>query len=303
MAGTHPSHGGNGKICMNILSHGRVHPWQNTTNWQRVIRNFPAENVTSEGVTIRCDWEEDVGLLLTRDYEPYVCRAAKSVIRPGEVVLDVGANIGFLSLLFARYAGPQGRVYSYEPVKRTLGKLRENIRLNKAVKKAEIIVRETALSDTTGSETIFIPKTISGKAFELGQSSLISGFKGTGRDIVREEIEVRRLDDESIEGPIALLKCDVEGAEKNFLQGGLATLQRDKPIMIIEWNSSPITYSAEEIRDIIRSIGDYNFFEIRYSGLSSKRLNEQEGERGGNILCAIRDRHAERLKGLVKSWK
>jgi len=297
------------QICRKILGLGRIEPWKNTARWQRFIRNMPAEDVVIEGVRIRTDWHEGLGMLLMHQYEPYLCHVLKQIVGPGDVILDVGANIGFISLLFAVLTGPKGRVYSYEPVKRTLERFRANLERNKDLEKGEIVVREKGLSNSAGSATVFIPTSHSGTGFEIGQASVMADFNldrsaTTGRDLIEETIELTRLDDETFSGPIDIVKCDVEGAEKLFLEGARSTLRKDKPILIIEWNPGPQTYSVEDTVEIVQSLGDYAFFEIRHFGVSPKPLDKDAIAKGGELmLCAIRDRHADRLKGLVRSWQ
>jgi hypothetical protein len=92
----------------------------------------------------------------------------------------------------------------------------------------------------------------------------------------------------------------VEGAEKLFLEGGIQTLRKHQPIMILEWNVGPHTYSGKDMVEFIRAIGNYDFFSIRWKGLVPLR-NPELMESGINVLCAIRNKHANRIERLVGS--
>src|ERR1700744_2136549 len=77
-------------------------------------------------------------------YEFETQRAFAGLVRRGDVVYDLGANVGFYSLLGARLAGEEGAVYSFEPLERNLGYLRSHIALNRL---KNCVVVETAIAD------------------------------------------------------------------------------------------------------------------------------------------------------------
>ncbi|MHB2025427.1 MAG: FkbM family methyltransferase [Elusimicrobiota bacterium] len=288
---------GRWKTCMKILELGGIHPWNNPEAWAQITRNLGDREVMIEGLRFHCNWEQELGFILTRQYEPYLCRVAKTILRPGDTVLDVGANIGFFALLFAHCCGPSGTVYAYEPVRATYNKLTKNMQLNASVKKAKIIINRKALSDISHDIDITIPLVAWSSQLETGQSSLVRDY--AGRRHATERVAAARLDDERLRGPVSFIKCDVEGGEMLFLKGGQETISKSKPIMVLEWNSGPGTYDSNEIYEFIRSFADYEFYEIFYGGLRKTTKKDLEGKSGSNIFCAIRDLHLDRFRKLI----
>ena len=289
------------QICTKILSLARINPWHHSQRWKNVVRKLPPKLISVRGFQIMCDWQDStyLGLLMVGDHEPYTCEVFEKIIRSGDVILDVGANIGFMSLLLALQTGPHGRVYAYEPVSATAQKLIDNIKINEALPKSDIVVWKKGLGDRAMSVPIYLRCGVSGTSIDSGHSSLLANFSTSDHRVIVEQIEVARLDDEHIEERIDFVKCDVEGAEMLFLAGGLIRLSRDKPLILIEWNPGPNTYSAKDMVRLIRSIGGYDFFAVTRHGLSRKSADELKTHKGGNILCAIRQHHSDRLAELV----
>src|SRR5947207_4362897 len=79
------------------------------------------------------------------DFDPWVDRTLRRLARPGEVALDIGANIGATSLVLARAVGPRGRVVAFEPHPANVVLLRANLSANTL---SMVDVHELALSDT-----------------------------------------------------------------------------------------------------------------------------------------------------------
>src|SRR5271166_2308194 len=84
------------------------------------------------GVTWDLDLDEgiDLSIYLLGAYEPAMLRAYSSVIRGGDVVFDIGANIGAHTMHFARLVGPAGRVFAFEPTDYAAAKIRLNLSIN-----------------------------------------------------------------------------------------------------------------------------------------------------------------------------
>lgn len=82
------------------------------------------------------------------DFDPWVDRTLRRLTLPGEVALDIGANIGATSLVLARAVGPSGKVVAFEPHPQTAILLRANLAANRL---AMVGVQELALSDTEDS--------------------------------------------------------------------------------------------------------------------------------------------------------
>lgn len=160
-------------------------------------------------------------VLITGRYEPEVVALIHEWVKPGDHVVDVGANVGAITLALAKQVGSQGRVTSFEPGPPFFQKLKRNLALNPDCEK---VVRAHALGVSSaegelhwGEDEIF-----PGNAHLLGK-------RGT-------KVPVTTLDHffgGSLER-LDFLKIDVEGMEWEVLKGAEQTLRNHKPVILYE---------------------------------------------------------------------
>ncbi|HXU29407.1 MAG TPA: FkbM family methyltransferase, partial [Thermoanaerobaculia bacterium] len=143
-------------------------------------------------------------------------RLLARLLSPGDRVADVGANLGYYALLFARAVGPGGRIDCFEPEPQNLETLAENVRLNRL------------------GESVRIHPVAVGEA--AGNVRLDPGLNGVVTEHGALEVPVRRLDDldELLDPPVDLLKIDVEGYEGPVLRGAEKLLARARPALFVE---------------------------------------------------------------------
>jgi FkbM family methyltransferase len=149
-------------------------------------------------------------------------RLLAAAIQPGAVVVEGGAHLGFVTVHEARAAGPDGRVLVFEPDVEVLDVLRENLRVNQIGDWVEVVAK--ALGDSTRRARFFV---------RADESSL---YEPTG-DSDPIEIDVVRAD-EVIDGPVDVVKLDIEGAELAALRGmeGFITGPRPPRALFLECN-------------------------------------------------------------------
>jgi len=138
------------------------------------------------------------------DLEPELVAFLIRAVRPGDIVVDAGANVGLFTMLMSRLVGPRGMVHAFEPHPDTAGRLDRNVALNRAT---NVLVHEIALWDACRDLTLYT-------CFEPGLASLRPYDGWTGSRTVRTERLDRILPD-----PPRLIKLDVEGSELNALKG------------------------------------------------------------------------------------
>jgi FkbM family methyltransferase len=144
----------------------------------------------------------------------------RQLLRPGDVAIDVGANIGALTIGMARLVGDQGAILAFEPQRVVFDILANNIRLNG-------LTNVTAHRRAAGSE----PGTTRVPALDYGQANNFGGVAlGSAQG---EDVEVVTLDSLSLPG-LRLLKVDVEGMEADVVAGARATIARLQPALYIE---------------------------------------------------------------------
>ena len=153
-------------------------------------------------------------------YEIGKRQAFEAEICEGAVVYDIGANVGYYSLMAAVLTGSEGHVYAFEPLPRNLAYLNKHVALNKLEDK--ITVLDVAVSANNGEA-----------AFDLGASTSMGHLAESG------EIKVRqvRLDDLLTSGEIQppdYMKIDVEGAEAEVLAGARTILEKYHPILFLD---------------------------------------------------------------------
>lgn len=162
----------------------------------------------------------------TGAYERGVQQAFQRLLRPGDLVWDVGAHIGFFTALAARSVGPQGRVYSFEPEPENRLRLLKTLELN-GLEQVEVL--STALSDRRGI----------GWLYPQGSTStwtLVSPSQGPG-----VEVPCATLDELFSQGSLGtptLVKIDAEDAELDILRGGIRLVNEAGVTIIVELNST-----------------------------------------------------------------
>lgn len=148
-------------------------------------------------------------------YEDATIDVLKRVLRPGDVFVDVGANIGYITARGAGRVGPSGEVHSFEPVPAYRERLQRLVELNPDHR---IVVNDCALSDSAGAVEIKISK-----RHNIGFNTIVPGLMADSTPKEAISVPTRRLDDYVAEAGIgdriALIKIDVEGAESLVLKG------------------------------------------------------------------------------------
>lgn len=147
-------------------------------------------------------------------------RALAQLVQPGMRIVDIGANIGLYTLLLARLAGPEGRVYSFEPEPELFRALRTNCLRNHA---ANVLTRNCALGESTG-RVAFYRSVFNGGDNRLGEFGWRS--EAVAVDLVR-------LDDALPDLHVDFIKLDVQGYEMSVLRGMDRVLARNPRLEVL----------------------------------------------------------------------
>jgi FkbM family methyltransferase len=146
---------------------------------------------------------------------------------PDDVFYDVGANVGFFSLLATKFVGPGGAVYAVEPVARNAAAIRRNAALNDL---RNLSVFEVAADEKSGSAELFVTGWDGG-------SSLSAAAISASEPVERQAVRVITLDglieSERLRPP-TFIKLDVEGVELRALRGMRKTLEKHRPVLLYE---------------------------------------------------------------------
>ena len=199
-------------------------------HWAARRLDVPAEPAVYDGVLGRYRMRLDIAgeterWMCLNNYEPVVRHVFRRALREGDVCVDVGANVGFMTLLAAGLVGPTGKVYAFEAMPPTVKTLRENVSLNGL---DQVTIVDKACWDAPGEATIH--------EFDQRDAGSASLAELAGETVTRSHtVETVRLDD-VVDAPVRLIKLDVEGAELYVLKGGEKLLTQSRPDVLIELN-------------------------------------------------------------------
>lgn len=213
-----------------------------------VISHAKANFVIIEGHKMYLDPKDSLDLSLHGSYETLETEFVKSEVTKGDVVIDIGANIGYYSLILAKIVGDKGKVFAFEPAPDNFSLLKKNIEINDY---KNVVLENLAISDKNGNIELY-----------LSQESMgwhrIYPSKYCGENHVK--VKMVTLDDYfkeiSLKDKISFVKMDVEGAELGVLRGMTSILKNNKrltlllefvPHYIREFGSNP-----KELLDILK---------------------------------------------------
>jgi FkbM family methyltransferase len=192
------------------------------------------------GMTMLGSPAEHLGQCLrtTGIYDLAVSEALFRLVRPGDLVVDAGANVGYMTLLSGVACGPSGRVIAFEPNPGLFSVLKQNVDVARSrIVMAPVELREAALGPRAERATLMLPDPSArnnGLAYIRGDEShprMPRVEPGTGDDASVERsvnVPVETLDDVVGERLVGLLKVDVEGYEFPLLQGAARALSQHR---------------------------------------------------------------------------
>jgi FkbM family methyltransferase len=201
-------------------------------------------------ITIRTNWGSMLELHFTDisaspmyfgNYEEQETQKIVKHVKDGMTAFDIGANIGYFTLLMAELAGPSGCVFAFEPNPMMYSRLQSNIALNPQLDDGRVKAMPVALGKEEGLSSFFCPI--------LGHEG-VGGLKDVQRAPVSKAInvEVDTLDNIATKHNIKrldFLKIDVEGGEYDIFKGSEYVLRELRPIILFEaceLNTTPYGY-------------------------------------------------------------
>lgn len=220
------------------------------------------------GATVKVHTGENIGSeiyhfgIFDKIVPETICR----LLSPGELAIEVGANIGQNCSLMAARTGRRGRVLAFEPHPEIFHELRANHERWPHARFASVQLERVALGKTSGQTTLAMTDEF---ATNRGSASLQDGpINGAGFTV-----EVRRLDEYLDKETVGVCKIDVEGHELAVLEGAEQALHghRIRDVVFEDFNSKP-----SPVTEILRGQG-YKIFELHYSWLKPRLVPMESG--------------------------
>lgn len=205
-----------------------------------LLRHIKPTKMMVDGNRFYLDKDDSMRLSILGIYEPTTVKYFQQAVKPGAIVLDIGAHIGYYTLMAAKRVGKKGKVYAFEPSKDNLILLNKNIRINKF---NNVILVNKAVANSNKKSKFFI------NSMSTGMHSLVDiGYKGKKNIMV----DVVSLDNffGNNPPPVSVIKMDIEGGEYSALEGMKKILKSKNLSLFIEFspfsirkaNKSPYTF-------------------------------------------------------------
>ena len=212
-------------------------------NTSRYINNqLHPDFVEIEGNKIYLDENDSLFLSSSMMHEKTIVNLVKNEIKKGDVVIDIGAHIGYYTVLFAKLVGPEGKVFAFEASPTNFEILKKNISVNGY---KNVILNNKAVSDKNGKLTLYITGRTSTENFLFKPENFTNSSK------IKQTVEIDSitLDDyfQDFDGEINFLKMDISGAEPRVMKGMSSILNKNNSLKIQQewWPNAIRTHGFE----------------------------------------------------------
>lgn len=206
------------RLASKVLAGSGIERFRLVAWLNRVIRScIHTRIVHLDGLTFHLDKEDGLNLSLLRCYEPTEQALFQRVVKQGDTVIDIGANIGYFTVHFSRLVGDAGQVHAFEPDTENAELLTKNIEENSCT---NVQANAIALSNTSGVAELYLSE----------DECVDHRLYPTGDGRAHIEVQTTTLDEycKNISAPINFIKMDIQGAE-SLAFSGMTKVLRDNP--------------------------------------------------------------------------
>jgi FkbM family methyltransferase len=249
---------------------------------KKITEKVRTNHAVIDGHTMVLDDKDSLRLSINGIYEVEQTNYIKALLKEGDCVIDIGANIGYYALVMAKCVGNRGKVFCFEPDKTNFAILKRNVEANQYTDR--VILFNDAVSFESGKIKLYISET------NRGDHRIYSS------DQSREFIEINavRLDEvnEVMNCNIKLIKIDIQGSEMIALSSMRKVIEKNKPILISEFWPQGIKMSGKNSDDYINyfiSLG-YTLNLLEANGLkkiTKPELDNLVSEEKGNFTNIV----------------
>ena len=223
-------------------------------------------------------------------YEQPETRLIHAVLDTGDVFLDVGANVGYYSLLASQIVGDSGQVHAFEPIPQNVVALRRTILANGIT---NIVVNQVAVGDRPGSLDLFVSDQ---KVGSSGWASIVPSRRRS-KVVTVERMAIDHYVQSGSISRVKLAKLDIEGGELDAFRGMISLLgQPDAPDLLCEVNPHLLEKLGSESRDLTWFLAEqgYVLYRVELSALkpigSNQKITKLE-----NLFCTKTPGHWRHL--------
>lgn len=197
-----------------------------------------------------------------------------NLVRKGDTIIDIGANLGYFTRIFARLTGSEGIVWAVEPVPLYREILRKNV---SGI--SNIIIVPYAMGDKESVEYMGIP---GNQPYRHGLTRIIKRDKEGENQFLRVEVRTPQALFGNLD-KVDYIKCDIEGYEDRVIPGFLNIIKRDRPVIQIELEEN----TRKLINDLLLKEGYVSYIAVK------KMLKETSvsRENDGDIIYVHKDKH------------
>jgi FkbM family methyltransferase len=209
-----------------------------------------------EGLLFHCDTQSFLEwyIFFYGAFRPEVSRLINRMLRPGQVAIDIGANVGMHSVIMANRVGPTGHVVVFEPDPHPMGRLRRNMALNGI---DWVTTVEAAVSARSETRTFYLHDDTIGN---FANASLVAA--NVGKQTASVEMQVVSIDEWMRDNPLPrvdVIKLLAQGEEYNALQGMRGLIERDRPKIFFLYEPSYWHRQDLELMDAVKFFAGHGY--------------------------------------------
>lgn len=253
----------------------------------RFVRSLSKSNIVEiEGRKMFTQNNDGLALSIFKIYEPNQTKIVKKYVHEGDVVIDVGAHVGYYTLLMAQLVGKNGKVYSFEPDPVNFELLKKSVEINGF---ENVVLIQKAVSDTTEKIKLFLGDN------DSAVNRIYDAKLGDAKKSI--DVESITIDEYFKENDklFNFIKIDSEGSEAKIINGMEKFLTKNrKLIMMTEFFPFLIKKSGDEPKQYLKSLENSGFelYNILDDNKETNKINsesflkiEPDSEYCTNLLC------------------